>query len=381
MKFLKKTALFVFISTVFVMCKKEELPKSTTVGQPVFSFNGTIGSTNLNLQAGVNNYYMFSTYKQDSAGVYNFTGNLQNSNGTPNNSISITINDYKVSGNVTPLIDSSLIPAYYSFNKPGGNTTSYSVQFMPILGGTGTPASYSWIYGDGRNFVFDSASSPVHIYSHPGHYNTSLTVKFDTGGGSRTTTLPNIIKVGTPDASNVISGILLTQVGNNMQFTAAYSGNPKTFEWKFGDNMDTTTNYRSATHRYINPGMYMITLTVTDANNNVTVYNQNIVTYGYSEKYVVNYTQVITPLGNPLSLSNVTVNYTDGSGVQYTSNNSAQPPTSSFQVTSVSNYQNNISNNPTKMLKVTFNCMLYPVSGGTAIAANNCTATIAVAYP
>src|ERR1700733_11872167 len=96
MKSFRKIVLLTFIIAAFITCKKEQLPPSTVEGQPVFSFNGTIGSNSLSLKAGVNNYYMYSTYTQNS-GVYSFTGTLKNT-ASNLNSIQIIINDDAISG-------------------------------------------------------------------------------------------------------------------------------------------------------------------------------------------------------------------------------------------------------------------------------------------
>ncbi len=123
--------------------------------------------------------------------------------------------------------------------------------------------------------------------------------------------------------------------------------------------------------------MYPVTATVKDNNGNISVYNDNIVTSGYPDSCVVNYASFSSPVIDTLALSNVTVNYTDGSGILYTSNSSLQPGSSTFQVLSVSPYQKNLSGDYTKMLKVTFSCLLY--NGNSAIPASG-TAIIAVAY-
>jgi hypothetical protein len=126
---------------------------------------------------------------------------------------------------------------------------------------------------------------------------------------------------------------------------------------------------------------YTVTLIVLDSLKDTIVYNYNLIdtiSTACRMDYSISAPKVVP---NPYSLSNVTINYVDGNGNHYTSDNLSQSNTSTFQITSVSNYQNNINNNPTKMLKVTFNCLLFPViSGPPILQAMNCTAIIAVAY-
>ncbi len=151
MKVFKKIFFCLFGYMVFIACHKQTLPSSAVLNQPVFSFTGIIGGSNVNIQAGVNNYYMNSSYSQDTSGVYSFIGALQNTS-TTNNSIQIIINDYKVSkqnASVTAHIDSSLsTTASYSYNKgivTTIDTIGYLVKVTPvIISGTPTQFIYSW---------------------------------------------------------------------------------------------------------------------------------------------------------------------------------------------------------------------------------------------
>ncbi len=375
MRIIKRVTLFAFIVTLFVTCKKEQLPPSTTLNQPIFSFNGSIASYNMTLQAGVNNYYMYSSFSQDSSGVYSFTGALK-STSTNQNSLQITINDYKTSlTNAAANINTSLVPAFYSYGKPGGNTTSYSVKFLPLLG-SGTPSSYLWNFGDGTT---SDSISPTHVYTHPSNYHTSLAVQFLSALNNVDS---NVYKMGTPDASNSITLIQVVNGGGpptNMKFTAAYNGTSTNFFWDFGDGNQTITAGDTVVHKYTLPGMYRLALRVTDINGNISTFNENIVTTSYSDSSDVNYGTLIAPQANPLSLSNVTITYTDGGGNVYTSNNSLQSSSSWFKIISVTDYQNNQNNDKTKMLNIQFNCLLYPLTVGSPIPASG-TAIIAVAY-
>jgi len=171
MKIFKKIVLVAFIGSLFITCKKEELPQSTTVGQPVFSFSGTIGSNPpINWQAGVNNYYMYSTFSQNPNGVYAFTGTLQNT-ANANNSIQITINDDTVSAKNASIsethINTSFSRPLYLYKTPGGIIdTTYSIMFTPVIY-AGSPTSYSYNFGDGNT---STIASPTHVYTTAGLY-------------------------------------------------------------------------------------------------------------------------------------------------------------------------------------------------------------------
>jgi hypothetical protein len=155
MRLFKKIILFALTGVLFITCKKEQLPQSEVVNQPVFSFSGTIASNTISWQAGVNNYYMYSSYSQnDTTGVYSFIGNLQLTT-TGNNSIRIIINDYKttaVNASLSPShIDSSLSTvAKYYYNTgitTKVDTTGYTLKITPIIY-SGTPTSFIYSWGD-----------------------------------------------------------------------------------------------------------------------------------------------------------------------------------------------------------------------------------------
>lgn len=391
----KKIVLLALIGTVFVTCKKEELPQSAVAGQPVFTFSGIMGANPLNVQAGVNNYYMYSS-DTVANGVYSFRGTLQ-STATSKNSIQIIINDDIVVAQGSPSdISKSVIPAYYYYSIPGGNPVNYAVTFKPIIY-SGIPRTYTYQFGDGNSIsVSDTSRSVTHTYKKLQPYVvTTLAVQFT----NQTETLSNpinLMKQPTPLSIDSIHCSLDTDSGlsKTESLTAFFTGGAPTYTyvWYFGDGKadsatgTTTGTAVSITHSYTisarsDPPDTLV-FGVKDANNTIVIHR--ILIQDTANDPSINrmnyYISPPSPVPNPSYLSNVTVNYTDGNGVAYTSNNVLQPYVSTFQVLSVSNYQNNLNNNPTKMLKITFNCMLYPINGGLPIPASNCIAIIAVAY-
>ena len=64
------------MSIVNFSCRKKEYPAPST-GNPVFYFDGTINGNPMNIKAGINDYYMYSSFVQDVNRVYNFQGDLK----------------------------------------------------------------------------------------------------------------------------------------------------------------------------------------------------------------------------------------------------------------------------------------------------------------
>jgi len=394
MRTFKKIVLLAFISALFTTCKKEQLPPNSIIGQPLFSFTGTIGgNNNVSWQAGVNNYYMYSTYSQDSVtGVYSFIGTLQPANSL-NNSIQIIINDYRVSirnASISPAhIDTSLSQPVYFYNKGVPTVdSSYSITFTPHVY-HGNPISYTYTFGDHTaNLVMTSGTPVTHTYTSLENYVTNLTVDFSSPCGNMTMSNPFNLNRSSPLIIDSVYDSLNTKVGNNVPIvlkTNVSGGSPPySFKWYFGDgDSATSTTPSSPPHNYLDSlqsqNTYSATLVVTDHISNTAVYNYIVQDSGVSCRF--DYSTSSPTLNyktNSNFLSDITIIYTNGSGVQYTSKSPIQSGSSTFQINSVSSYQNNNNNYPTIMLKVTFSCLVYPKSGS-AINVTG-TATIAVAY-
>jgi len=379
-------ALFV-ISLFAFSCKKEHVPTSTT-GTPEFYFNGTIAGITTSLNAGVNNYYMYSSYTQDSNNVYNFIGDLKPTTSNPN-SIQIQINDYKISAvNATVNIDSSLTIGNYLYCVPGTvtttSTTVYEVQFNSSFA-NGTAQTYNWDFGDNTT---SSQANPMHTYSQLGYYNVCLNI---TGTNSCSNSICDTVNLSSPTAyacHTTISSTLLPY--NGVNFGSTVTGfPPSNYLWNFGDSTAThdTTGSTTIVHYYNSPGIYQVSLRVTDTMGNLSIARYNVATVSVSPTCLTNYsvstvqavTTTTTTNNNSLGLGNVIVTWTDATGNVYTSKNIAQPAISGFQIISVDNYSNNANNQRTKKLHVKFSCWVYN-NGHPPIQITNADAVIAVAY-
>ncbi len=388
MKFLKNTILIVSTGMVFVTCKKEEISPSSVQGGPAFSFSGTIGGNSLSMQAGVNNYYMYSSYTHDTNNIYNFTANLRNT-GTNANSIQITINDdtVKSSSQLSDINKSITATGYYPYNVPGGIPVFDSVHFTPRIY-SGTPSQFIYDFGDSTG---SNRSSPTHYYklnTTVQTYTTTLAVEFPCG----TKNLSNSVDIGKQLNELKIDSVVATVSQNYQVSFRAYIENgqpPYLYGWSYKGNpyhLDTTVT-KSGTADTVNytypvPNQtYTLVFGVMDSHKNeVIYYNYNFTDANAASCRIDDYfVSTPQPVPNPKKLSSVTMTYTDANGALYSSNNPNQPSSSTFQITSVSNYQNNEKNQPTKMLQVQFNCMLYNLVNGVALPANG-TAVIAVAY-
>lgn len=390
MNILKKITLFICICILFVTCKKETLAPGTTEGQPVFSFSGNINGNALNWQAGVNNYYMYSSFGLDSLPnnkvVYSFNGTLQNTTTTKNSLQIIIHDDTIVQRGSSSNISKSVVPAQYYYTIPGGNSIWDSVVFTPKIY-AGTPTSFSYNFGDGGFAIAPNTSPVTHIYKRLQRYTTAVTAGFTVGSPITIFNAVKLIKKSSQQLTIDSLGytIINDSAGRHTVTMTAYikgGSAPYSYVWDFGDSgtkmhvIISSNTTLSLNHTYNPAKSDTVLLGVADSFQDTAFYAMFFDTNSSTPRMAYSLS-IPAAVPNPYLFSNVTINYTDGQGNVYTSNNAAQPLTSSFVVTSVSDYQNNMNNNPTKMLKVAFNCMLY--NGNNIIPASG-TAIIAVAY-
>ncbi|MBE0638312.1 MAG: PKD domain-containing protein [Bacteroidales bacterium] len=159
------------------------------------------------------------------------------------------------------------------------------VQFADLS--VGNPTSWMWTFGDG---TLSFQQNPSKTYTQPGIYTVSLMVQ--KGSQSNTKTRTNYIQVLTPLIANFFSSATTSLPGQVINFTDQSIGIPTTWYWDFGNG--TTSTVKNPMVTYSTPGLYSVSLTVTNA------YQQNTITK-------TNYIHILSPLianfeGSPVNL-------------------------------------------------------------------------------
>jgi PKD repeat protein len=368
-------------------CKKKEFPQNVTE-EPAFYISANIDGTPVSLKAGAFGYYMYSSYAQDTNGMYTFVAEVKPANcgNACANSLRIELNDNQTSplGGSSNISNSIKVGDYQFANTATVAPTliGYAVSFKSIYNKSTANASYLWNFDDAGSL--SNEANPTHTYSTAGIKNVSL-------GISETATLPmtyieNPIKVTISPVA--VKTRILTPVinGNTITFsntTNGGSGTPPTYSyaWDFGD-YTMNSNSPNPTHTYSVNGMYKVKLAVWDQTNDTAKYNFNVNTSN-SFSAATNFSVAsTTPLYFTTAtnlLSKVKITYIDASGKKYYSNLQSQVGAgNAFKINSVEEYKVNESGQPTKKLKINFDCKLY--DGTSFVTLTNGEAVIAVSY-
>lgn len=114
---------------------------------------------------------------------------------------------------------------------------------------------------------------PSHIYSDPGTYIATLNVTDLAGYWSTDTVIINVTDITSPIASagpldydTVYNG---TQYAFNGSLSTDNSGSIAFYNWSFGDGSYTNGTDAKPVHIYTEPGIYIVTLKVTDGAGNI----------------------------------------------------------------------------------------------------------------
>lgn len=142
---------------------------------------------------------------------------------------------------------------------------------LPVLftdASSGNPTSWLWEFGDATT---SDQQNPVHVYSAGSKYSVTLTVSNDYG--SSTVTKSGVVTAIKSLNASFIADPATGRVPLTVRFTDTSIGTPTSWKWNFGDG--STSKDQNPVHIFSSNGVYMVSLTVTNAAENDTT-TQNI---------------------------------------------------------------------------------------------------------
>lgn len=362
-----KYALVAILSLVFFSgCKEKNNPEGET-GTPVFSVSGYANAIPVAFSAGVNDYYMSTSYSRDSLDIYVFNGNLSRRDcSSCGPALSISFRNYTRSYPFDR--DSALMIGARDFvSQLNPVATYYLLHCYSTSSGTGAP-NISWNFGNNR---FSTDPNPIVNFPVSGVYPISCTALY-----------PGCF-------SELNQPIFLTpsRVGKYTDFSVNYPdthtllfnsipvSNTARVSWDFGDG--ETGLGTIVKHTYVIPGIYKVCMQYISGTDTMQLC-KNVNTLDFN-RCKVNYHFTSELITDSLHFNDVLIEWKDERGKTYSSGAINQPQSSTFKTLEVSDYQLNEKGEKTRKLKVVFSCAVS--DGVNTIQLTDIIATIAVAYP
>jgi PKD repeat protein len=137
---------------------------------------------------------------------------------------------------------------------------------------TGSPASWSWNFGDGNTSTLEN---PSNTYANNGTYTVTLTEQ-NSQGENATTETGYITVGGSGPAADFTATPTSGIVPQSVQFTDTSTGSPTSWLWNFGDG--TTGSDENPSHVYTSPGVYSVTLSASNSIGSTTFTQPDAIT-------------------------------------------------------------------------------------------------------
>lgn len=248
-------------STLFSQIHADFVSASTTGCSPItvnFNNTSTGGATTWHWNLGNGTV---STLQNPSATYFaagKYTVKLIASNGSASDVVTKT-NFITVYASPSVVFGAGTYTGCYPLSIPFTDSSS---------AGDGTISTWQWDFGDG---YVSNLQNPVHVYSNPGKFNVSLTIK-NSFGCATTLTKQNVITITEiPIASFSVRPFPACTIPVNVTFNNGSSGsNIASYLWNFGDGQKSSSI--NPTHTYTTSGSYVVSLTVSSTSgcNDVT---------------------------------------------------------------------------------------------------------------
>jgi len=198
--------------------------------------------------------------------------------------------------------DGTAVTAAFSVSPATGTAGITSFNFVDQS--TGPVVSRQWNFGDGQSA---SSVSVSHVYSIPGSYTVSLTVR-NSSNAESTTTRNVLVTAASP---GVRAAFTFSPSSPSVDETIAFSDqstDATSWSWSFGDGTGSTD--RNPAKRYSVPGRYTVTLTSSDIRSSAFASREITVTAGSPVQTPV---AALFDVSNLNPVANTAVEFTDRS--------------------------------------------------------------------
>lgn len=166
----------------------------------------------------------------------------------------------------TDYIVVNTVPAAAFSNSVNGAVVTFT-------NGSTNADTYSWNFGDGNT---STQTNPTHTYANDGVYTVVLSATNACG----TVTTTQTVTIATPPLAGFTASPTSGCVPLTVQFTSTSSNNAVTFAWQFPGGDPSTSSNPNPVVVYNTPGVYSVTLTVSNGAGSNTASQVNYITVG-----------------------------------------------------------------------------------------------------
>jgi PKD repeat protein len=369
---MKKLIIYGCLGVSLLSCK-EKIEMEPTNGEPVFYLRGMADQTPVDIVAGENNYYLYSTNDKDDNDIYQFTSILKQDNcvNECSDEFQIIVKDFKQSDSSEVDINAVLGLVNYQYHSQV-QPPAYRIFKFELENGVDPSADFTWDFGDGFT---SKEKEPYHLYNSDGSYDASLKADF----GGCTYELKRSVDIGPfPNPSYKYDFVYQINGPSLVQFSCVGDSAGANWLWEFGDG--TISSEYNPTHTYAGPvgsDTHVKLIIITRFSDTIRITKQ-LSTPGSCEADFDCF-RSNPPIGF-FDFSRVIINWKDRNGILYTSNYDEQPASNKFSITEVDSYQTNEKGEKTKKFLVKFDCDVWS-EDGTKKELRNMEGIVAVSYP
>ncbi len=383
---MKKALFVIFILFFLLSCKKKDINSNIpeiTSGNVEFYFNGKINNQSTIIEAGKNDYYMYSSINYDSnIQTYLFTGEFKPTTcNICTNTLKISITDDTIMSNNSPSHINQLVTGNYQYLYSDSSTslTNFSMNIfaVPI---PSTSVSYQYFL-DG-NPIGNTANITNYTISPSTH--TLSCVMNNYTDSCLNNNLTNILNFNNSDYFYAYFTYSINTLSNTATFTInTFPSTTNSYTLQFGDSIFSISTNTIQTHYYSNSNQTYLAKLITKSNNNKIWTFQNYIAFNNSlinclPNYYYNFNTTSSVTYTPFS--KIKIEYTSPDNKTYSSKANTQPSFAYFTITSIQNYKYNEQNLPTKKISAQFKCRLFNISNINDYVDIEGTVVFAVAY-
>ena len=361
--------IFLLLTLLTVGCEKVSLPDPVEE-VPIFTSKLSLGDQTLDLAAGRENYELATRFNKDDKGVVTFLGILKPKDCRDNNrcpqSLRFAIRDQSIFDPATFRVDQALKVRNYAYSW---NHHRDSVQVALVVDDLSPNLSQvpaQWDFGQARVLKQDHRGALLAI-DRTQTYRISYTI-----------TRGNLLSQQVQTVNLTEGGCRCVIATNGKEISVRAMGEaPFQYQWSTGDTTQTLVRANASVRKF--------EVTVTDAKGCV---SKAALSPSIASVDVTNFSSVsfdIKKQGHVatldrLQLGQVVIEYIDRNQQTFSSQRFSQPEDSYFNITDVSEFEENAAGQRTKKLQIELSCLLFDASVDNHRPLMG-KATIAVAYP